>query len=399
MDQYDLKFSKILEITKEDSNFPLKYLNNLFNYYNEKNVSYPLKCINPLAAIKCFIPLPTKLLLSELYSDKNKIIKKLNNVYEFHGDPGNRLVISDKKLPWSNNEKIPIPFSFPICNDDNVEVVLSNVYYYEITIGNKVKNYSWESECVSIGFGSKNTKFETHVGWCDDSIGFHSDDGTIRMNCGNNTSTSYSESWKEGDVAGAGLIFIGDKEVKPFFTFNGKLIKLFDKSIVLKDSYFPIIGYDHSNSIKLNFSTDKFKFNIKRLINEHSKIIISTQNSFIDNYDQSAYINEGPNIQKLPTPQLFGSLPSFHLTNFLPSGPIMELLSTIQEGGLVLQTPTPTMDIISGTLLDNPQFFYDYIGITSDNTSPIINQSNMNNITGTSIINLPNTNNTMESTN
>lgn len=292
----NLKFIDIVSKTREKSSFALEYLTQLYNYYND-NLKLPIKCSNPLACIKCFIPLPTRFLLSEQYTNEHSILKSLNNTYEFHGEPGNRLVYADKSLPYFDKVKTPIPFSFPVYGDNNVEILLSNVYYYEVTIEKKINNKNWEAECVSIGFGHSNTKFNTHVGWQDDSIGFHSDDGTIRFNC-MNKSISITRNWGQGDIAGSGLIYVNKNEVQPFFTFNGNLIYISEKPIKINQPYLPIIGYDHSHSIKLNFSNSKFKFNIKKFINEKSDKIISTNNDFIEYYDISPYLNDIPHIPK-----------------------------------------------------------------------------------------------------
>jgi hypothetical protein len=294
-----LNFNEIVLKAKNDREFPIKYLTDLFNYVND-NLNLPISCDTPLAAIKCFIPLPTRLLLSEIYSGQNKIVK-LNNEYQFHGKIGlNRLVFSDKILPFLTNLnfiKFPIPFSFPIYNDKNVEIVLSNVYYYELTLDSK-KNINFNSinECVSIGFGHKFSNFNSHVGWYDDSFGYHSDDGSIRFNNTNGMPIKTCNPWDIGDVIGAGIIFTGRNMILPFFTHNGKIVYQHDKPIEITQAYFPMIGYDHTHSIKLNFSTSKFKFNIKKFIHENSNNIISTENSFSTNHDISYFLNDLPNI-------------------------------------------------------------------------------------------------------
>ena len=289
-----LSFNQIIANTRNNRQFPTKYLTDLFNYVND-NLNLPIKCDNPLTAIKCFIPLPSRLLLSELYTNSNSIIK-INNEYQFHGLPGNRIIFSDKILPFQTNDiKMPIPFSFPIYDDEHIDIVLSNVFYYELTIDNK-KNISatWDQECISIGFGHKYSKFNSHVGWYDNSVGYHSDDGSIRKNNTSSSTIINCNKWNPGDTVGAGIIFTKSNTIKPFFTFNGKIVYLFEKSFEIKNPYFPIIGYDHSHSIKLNFSTHKFKFNIKKFILENSNNSICTENTFSTNHDIGSYLNEHP---------------------------------------------------------------------------------------------------------
>lgn len=287
-----LKFDKIIEKTKEDKYFATSYLKELYNYHFD-NIFCPIKCDYPLANIKNFIPLPSKFSLGNIYEDNNKITKD-SNMYSFIGTPGNRIIFSDKILPYSGKYKQPIPFSFPVYNDLDVEIMLSNVYYYEVTIEDTVNiNQDWFQKCVSIGFGNKEVPFKSHAGWFKNSIGYHSDDGKIYNNNGSNGDTT-NMPWSVGDTAGAGIVYVEKNQILPFFTLNGNMVKIMQKPINMLLPYFPIIGYDHSNSISVNFSTSQFKFDIKKFINKHSNITICTDNNFIEDGDISAFINEMP---------------------------------------------------------------------------------------------------------
>ena len=66
---------------------------------------------------------------------------------------------------------------FRIYTNNNCILRLSNVYYYEVTIGDyDIPKYN--RTCISIGYGSKNNNFNNrHVGWDRNSMGIHSDDG------------------------------------------------------------------------------------------------------------------------------------------------------------------------------------------------------------------------------
>ena len=120
----------------------------------------------------------------------------------------------------------------------------------------------------------------------------------MRQNNTNNTAKVISKPWANNDVAGAGIIWISENKVKFFFTLNGKLMWISNDPFDIRGYYFPIIGYDHPNSISVNFSSSKFKYNIKNMIIEYSKEIISTDNCFINSYDIGLYLNEYPNIKK-----------------------------------------------------------------------------------------------------
>ena len=289
-----LCFEIIVQETQKNKNFSQKYLQTLYDY--NMNFTSPVKSSGPLTSIKCFYPLPSRLLLSELYTENNKILK-YKNEYQFYGEHGNRIIFADKILPFINNKsKYPIPFSFPIPSESDVEILLSNVYYYEVTLLNKQNINSYTGECISIGFGHKYTNFSNHVGWSNDSIGFHSDDGTIRYNQTGHSIKPHSNIWKPNDVIGAGVIYVNKNEIKPFFTINGKLIYMMGKTIKMKFPYFPMIGYDHSHSFETNFSTKPFVYNIKKIIVNNSNNIISSENNFICEYDIGDILNEPPNL-------------------------------------------------------------------------------------------------------
>ncbi len=142
-------FEKILNETKKDKKFSNNYLSDMYGY----NMGFTslIKTNGALTAIKCFYPLPTRFLLSEIYSGINKIVK-IKNEYQFHGISGNRIIFADKKLPFiSDKLKYPIPFSFPVHNNSNnheVEILISNVYYYEVTLLKTQNKSPWYGETI-----------------------------------------------------------------------------------------------------------------------------------------------------------------------------------------------------------------------------------------------------------
>lgn len=369
-------FEKIINEIKNDKNFSMRYLQELYNYNMDLNL--PIKSNSPLTSIKCFYPLPTRLLLTEDYTDQHKIIK-LKNEYQFHGIPGNRLIFADKKLPFITKKiKYPIPFSFPINNGNQIEIITSNVYYYEVKLLETQNiQHEWIGECVSIGFGNVKNDFNTHVGWSNNSIGFHSDDGTIRFNETYHTTKVYSNIWKSGDVAGAGVIFINKNTIKPFFTFNGKLIYMSEQTIELLLPYFPIIGYDHSKSIEINFSSKPFVFDIKNIIYKNSNIVISSENSFIIDYDIGNILNEQPNFN---SDKKFINFLQLHENNINPFGELSGL------SGLSGFSELSGFNGLNG--LNIPSINGIYIlpnNITSINPSLLINSLSSLNINSTPI--------------
>ena len=272
----------IISKSKDNKNYPLEYLSKL---YNVKDIN-DIICTKPLTAINCYIPISTKLDITSYYVDQHKIIKN-NDTYKFMGTPGNRIIFSDNMLPFIQDTKHPIPFSFPVIQNNKLELLLSNIYYFELTITDtKNLNYNWATECISIGFASKNTPIKSHIGWYGNSIGYHSDDGTFRYN-NLKEATVISRKWDVGDTVGTGVIYMGPNMIKPFYTLNGKLVFLFPDTIQINVPYYPAIGYDHPNSIGINFSTKEFKFDIKKMINENTQYVISTDNKISKNINNN----------------------------------------------------------------------------------------------------------------
>jgi hypothetical protein len=282
----------------------LKYL--LRSYFS--NIDYEIVTNNPYVAYNSFYPLPTHLITDE-YVLHNKIVHNVNNdnIYSFYGTPNkNRILFGNRKLP--SYDKYPIPFTFPIIINKKIELVNSNVYYYELTIMENIRE-SWLNETISIGYGSVNLPINTNPGWNNNSFGYHLDDGSFQ--CNHLIYKNVGPICNKDDIVGIGIIYISKNTYKPFLTFNGTLIELdFIQSISIKFDIVPIIGYDHSNKIKLNFSQEEFKFNVKNYL--HNNKIISNENLFIKSeYDMKNINTEQIIIKK--TPAL--NLPLFSLIN------------------------------------------------------------------------------------
>jgi len=321
------------------NNFADIYLINLLNFYYDYNiVSY--NCEYPLLGIKNFIPLPSKLLIdSNLYTDKHLITyDNILKEYQFKGGNGCRTIFANRILPnntifqsknkehntkkdlndkttksvettsenfiKNDNIKFPLPFSFPIfINDSQINILSSNVYYYEVTIkyNKNIDNISSSQEYIAIGYGNKNILLNTHLGSIINSIGYFSISGNVQNNFYKiKENIKVSVSWFPGDTAGAGIIYLSTNKIKLFFTLNGKLVYITKKSIDIDDIYFPVINYNHSHSIDVNFSNKKFIYNIKPLILDYSQNIISSENSFIENYNINPYLNKPPKKINIP---------------------------------------------------------------------------------------------------
>jgi hypothetical protein len=218
-----------------------------------------------------------------------------------------------------------------------------------MTIGTNKCNYDpMISESISIGFGTKQSPFESHVGWFN-SVGIHINDGKVRNNS-IHTSTKISEKCIPGDNIGSGLIFINPNLGKVFFTVNGKLVYT-SEPFILYTPYFPMIGYDYSHSIKLNFSNKKFMFDIKKIIFEYSSNIISTENLFIEDYNDTPFKNSISKLKPRPIVTTF-TLPS-----------LSDLPTTLNEN-IILNENLVSNSIMTSESINNSIFVF---------TNPFIN--------------------------
>lgn len=254
----------------------LLYLFNLYFYETEKIIY-----TNYYVTLTSFIPLP-KVFISEHFSD----IKIDSNYIYLIGNQKNknRIIITDKILPYFSEN--PIPFSFPIKIKNNYEIINSNVYYFEITIEEQIKQ-SWTDEAIVIGFGSIYANRNSNPGWKNNTFGYHLDDGTYQFN--GSVIKNYGPIGKIGDVVGAGVIYLSETTYQPFFTINGKLINKPIPEISIIQKIAPMLGIDHSHKVKYNLGKDEFTFKIKDFL--HGRNIISLNNIFFEKKNQNKTFN------------------------------------------------------------------------------------------------------------
>lgn len=283
-----LNFNDILLQTKKDPLLPLNYLLKLLNH----NKKYDIQIQNPLISLKCYCPLPSLFILKNI--NNNKLINN-NNEYHLYGTSNISVIYSNIHLPYKQKH-MPIPFSFPIYHKNKLEIVISNVYYYEIKIKDTLDiTNNWDEDSITIGYSSCNRLINTHIGACSDSIGYNSNTGCLDINNNKHYTKNISRRWVVGDIIGAGIIFISSTKIKPFFTFNGTMVYLHNDILDITRAYQPIISYKYSHSININLSTSKFKFNIKNIISKYSNNIISTNNNFFNNTTNNFFFNNTTN--------------------------------------------------------------------------------------------------------
>jgi len=258
----------------------LKYL--IVKYFNI-NLNDNIINNNSFLHFSCFYPLPNSLEIS-FYDENDRIIKE-NNTYTFTGKPSTRRILfANRLLPNPNTD--PIPFTLLVkTNINTIELINTNCFYYEVTMDEKIRD-SWNNEIISIGYGSITTPLRCNPGGIFDTIGYNFIDGSVLYN--KNIINNFGPICNIGDTVGTILIYISPNNYKVFFTFNGSLI-LNNINIYIKSQIIPIIGYDHSCKIKVNFGNEIFKFNIKKFSN--ANFIISQNNKFINNHNFINKIN------------------------------------------------------------------------------------------------------------
>jgi hypothetical protein len=266
-----------------DKNVSNKMYENYLKYLLEKyfniNLSNNIIDNNSFLNFSCFYPLPNSLEI-RYYKEEDEVIKE-NNIYKFTGKSSdNRILFGNRLLPDPNTD--PIPFTFPIkTNINTIELINTNCFYYEVTVCERIREY-WTDETISIGYGSITTPLRCNPGWISDTFGYHLDDGSIQ--CNQLIIKNSGPICNIGDTIGAIIIYISPNNYQIFFTFNGSIIvnNNFNNNIFIKSQIVPIIGYNHSCKIKVNFGNEVFKFNVKNFCN--TNFIISQNNKFINNH-------------------------------------------------------------------------------------------------------------------
>jgi hypothetical protein len=225
----------------------LKYL--IKEYYNYDMNILNLKYIYLLL----FTPLPTTLILK------------------------NFLYYGNKTIP--SFYKNTIPFTMPIIYNNSIELNISNLYYYEITIIEK-------PEHLTIGIGSLDIT-QTKIGKVN-SVGYNLLEGELLYN--RLSISSILPVCNVGDTIGMGFMYIDIYKYQPLFTLNGKLINTKIEDITIYSTLTPIIDCNDLNKINVNLHNKEYMFNLKNYLNNN--ITFCTQNFFLDNIDKMNNENE-----------------------------------------------------------------------------------------------------------
>jgi hypothetical protein len=137
---------------------------------------------------------------------------------------------------------------------------IKNILYFEAIVKKKIPL----KKCISIGFAISDTYLQCIdltflLGWLENSVGYHSDDGCIFYNGSKITQIKQLE---KQDVLGIG--FDIDKNVL-FFVLNGVVIKKLQE--ISSNHFFPCIISDVNidEHIILNYGKKPFLFNLQSI--------------------------------------------------------------------------------------------------------------------------------------
>lgn len=134
-------------------------------------------------------------------------------------------------------------------------LVLKDLYYYEMEILSELS----AKQCISFGFATREyfdiiSNNKLLIGWTNQSIGWHSDDGNIFWQ----NSKYPSVTFKKNDIVGCGY----DYETSDvFYTKNG--IEVFRMYVPFKNSIIGCIAIDDYEVLyDLNFGKKKFVYDL-----------------------------------------------------------------------------------------------------------------------------------------
>ncbi|EAL45002.1 SPRY domain containing protein [Entamoeba histolytica HM-3:IMSS] len=137
-------------------------------------------------------------------------------------------------------------------NPNNERVIMeSNIYYFEVTF-DKIDNpfeYTF-----AIGLCPLHYKKDKFIGWEENSIGYHSDDGKMFYN--SPKGKAFAKPYGQGDTVGCGFD-VSNHIV--FFTINGVSLPLIP---VKENAFYPAISLRSYKDFTINFGEEPFKYDV-----------------------------------------------------------------------------------------------------------------------------------------
>lgn len=297
-------------------------------------------------------PYPTEINKLDMELTKVKLNLK-KNMYRFEGTPGSNIISTNFIVPDYKNSMIP--FTFFTQRNKTIEPILSNIFYYEIYIGLTPNRPSWNSKALGLGYGPTNFNRKKMVGWTEESIGYHSDDGKIFFE---NNTTSSSKKFGPGDTIGAGVILIDSEYKKFFFTLNGKIIYL-SQVKKIKKQISPQVSLDYNHPIKINFGLKEFKYDYTKLLN--SNFTINYNNNFIKKLNYENYLVK--NTLKIPhiiDIKFEGNSNNFNVSNLINYNNNENIQNLINNQTTALNNLQNLVNEYSSNLAEESEFFHYY---------------------------------------
>eukprot|EP01091_Cochliopodium_minus_P002181 TRINITY_DN12066_c0_g1_i1.p1 TRINITY_DN12066_c0_g1~~TRINITY_DN12066_c0_g1_i1.p1 ORF type:complete len:176 (+),score=53.48 TRINITY_DN12066_c0_g1_i1:331-858(+) len=141
------------------------------------------------------------------------------------------------------------------CTKKEVELILlRGIEYFEMKVISLKK-------IIAIGIATKNMLKDNFVGWDKNTIGYHSDDGTIREE-DESTGNVMVEAYYEGDTVGLGIDW--DRKAK-FVTKNGKILDVRQQNLAMQ-VYYAVVSMQIGDVAQVNFGETNFVFDIQQYV-------------------------------------------------------------------------------------------------------------------------------------
>ena len=171
----------------------------------------------------------------------------------------------------SKNDSFTIRTNYPIPK-------LCGVYYFEV----EILATNCHDELISIGLCDEEAKLVKIPGLEVKSWGYHNDDG--RIVASQSTAKAYGPKYFVGDIIGCGISF---RNNNLFFTKNGLSLGTAFQDV--EGTLYPCVGLKAGESIKCNFGSEDFRFDIEKYIRDEKNKIISQD--IVLNYKQTPGMN------------------------------------------------------------------------------------------------------------
>ena len=189
----------------------------------------------------------------------------------------NKFIYSNFIIPHPKNSSIP--FTIGLCKNDKFNMILSNIFYFEVFLDSYHFRKPFQNESLKVGFSSVENNCNDITLGTNLTFGFDLIKSTYISNF---HEIFLPNSILKGDTVGIGLEYVDNFIYKPFFTHNGKVVNIKINNIVTKKQLKVILSLRLSTGIDVNFGNREFLFDIKEM-NNNNKLINTTNKNIVNN--------------------------------------------------------------------------------------------------------------------